>query len=54
MRDRDAERYSGHPVCAAAALANPAIIEREKLVENAAKVGSYFGAKLVFRSFITA
>ena len=38
--------YSGHPVCAAAALANLAIIEREKLVENAAQVGSYFGAKL--------
>jgi len=38
--------YSGHPVCAAAALANLAIIEREKLVENAAQVGSYFGAQL--------
>jgi L-2,4-diaminobutyrate transaminase len=38
--------YSGHPVCAAAALANLAILEREKLVENAAQVGSYFGAKL--------
>ena len=38
--------YSGHPVCAAAALANLAILEREKLVENAAQVGAYFGTKL--------
>jgi adenosylmethionine-8-amino-7-oxononanoate aminotransferase len=33
--------YGGHPVSAAAALANIGIIEREGLVENAAKVGSY-------------
>jgi len=38
--------YSGHPVCAAAALANLAILERENLVGNAADVGAYFGAKL--------
>jgi L-2,4-diaminobutyrate transaminase len=38
--------YSGHPVCAAAALANLEIIEREKLVENAAQVGEYFGTRL--------
>ncbi|MBU9136528.1 aspartate aminotransferase family protein [Burkholderia multivorans] len=38
--------YSGHPVCAAAALANLAILERENLVGNAAEVGAYFGAKL--------
>jgi adenosylmethionine-8-amino-7-oxononanoate aminotransferase len=33
--------YGGHPVSAAAALANIGIIEREGLVENAATVGSY-------------
>jgi adenosylmethionine-8-amino-7-oxononanoate aminotransferase len=33
--------YGGHPVSAAAALANIGIIEREELVENAATVGSY-------------
>jgi len=35
--------YSGHPSCAAAALANLAIIEREKLVERVASdIGPYF------------
>jgi L-2,4-diaminobutyrate transaminase len=34
--------FSGHPVCAAAALANLDIIERENLTENAANVGAYF------------
>ena len=38
--------YSGHPVCAAAAIANLKILEREKLTENAGQVGSYFNAKL--------
>ena len=38
--------YSGHPVAAAAALANLEIIEREGLVENAAKVGSYLQKSL--------
>lgn len=33
--------YGGHPVSAAAALANIGIIEREGLVENAAAVGGY-------------
>ena len=33
--------YGGHPVSAAAALANIGIIEREHLVDNAATVGSY-------------
>jgi adenosylmethionine-8-amino-7-oxononanoate aminotransferase len=33
--------YGGHPVSAAAALANIGIIEREDLVENAASVGRY-------------
>jgi L-2,4-diaminobutyrate transaminase len=34
--------YSGHPVAAAAALANLDIIEGEGLVENAAEVGAHF------------
>ena len=33
--------YSGHPVCAAAALANLDILERENLSQNAAEVGGY-------------
>ena len=37
----DIHTYGGHPVSAAAALANIAIIEREGLVENSAKVGAY-------------
>jgi L-2,4-diaminobutyrate transaminase len=37
----DVHTYGGHPVSAAAALANLAIIEREGLVENAATVGAY-------------
>jgi adenosylmethionine-8-amino-7-oxononanoate aminotransferase len=37
----DVHTYGGHPVSAAAALANIGIIEREHLVENAATVGSY-------------
>ena len=32
--------HSGNPVCCAAAVANLEIIEREKLVENSAKVGA--------------
>jgi L-2,4-diaminobutyrate transaminase len=38
--------FSGHPVCAAAALANLDIIEREKLSENAASVGAYLLERL--------
>ena len=39
--------YSGHPVAAAAALANMDIIEKEKLVEKTQdKVGPYFQKKL--------
>jgi len=38
--------YSGHPVAAAAALANLEIIEREGLVQNAAKVGAYLQESL--------
>jgi len=38
--------YSGHPVAAAAALANLDIIEGEGLVENAAKVGAHLQSSL--------
>ena len=38
--------FSGHPVCAAAALANLDIIEREKLTENAASTGAYLLQRL--------
>jgi L-2,4-diaminobutyrate transaminase len=38
--------FSAHPVCAAAALANLDILEREKLTENAASVGAYFLERL--------
>lgn len=38
--------YSGHPICAAAALANLDILARENLTQNAADVGRYFGEKL--------
>ncbi len=38
--------YSGHPVAAAAALANIDIIEGEGLVENSAEVGAHFQASL--------
>jgi adenosylmethionine-8-amino-7-oxononanoate aminotransferase len=37
---------SGHPVAAAVALANIAIIESEKLPQNAAAVGGYLRARL--------
>jgi adenosylmethionine-8-amino-7-oxononanoate aminotransferase len=37
----DVHTYGGHPVSAAAALANIGIIERERLVENAATIGAY-------------
>ena len=38
--------YTNHPIACAAANANLAIIEREKIVENAATVGAYFQARL--------
>lgn len=38
--------YSGHPVCAAAALANLRILERENIAANAAEVGGYLLARL--------
>jgi putrescine aminotransferase len=38
--------YSGHPVAAAAALAALSIIEKEKVVENAAKQGAYMNERL--------
>jgi len=34
--------YGNHPVCCAAALASLEIIQRERLVENAAEMGRYF------------
>jgi 4-aminobutyrate aminotransferase-like enzyme len=38
--------HSGNPVCCAAALASIEVIEQEKLIENAAKVGSVLQKKL--------
>jgi putrescine aminotransferase len=38
--------YGNHPVCCAAAMANLEIIEKEKLVANAAEMGRYFLAGL--------
>lgn len=38
--------YSGHPVSAAASLANIKIIEKEGLVDNSAVVGAYFKTQL--------
>jgi len=38
---------SGHPVCAAVGLANIDIMLREKLSENAARIGRYLKSKLV-------
>jgi L-2,4-diaminobutyrate transaminase len=38
--------YSGHPLCAAAALANLDILEREQLTTNAADVGAYLNQQL--------
>ena len=38
--------YSAHPVCAAAGLANLAIVEREDLAGNARRTGSYLQERL--------
>lgn len=38
--------YSGHPVCAAAAIANLDILERENITGNAAEVGAYMQQKM--------
>jgi adenosylmethionine-8-amino-7-oxononanoate aminotransferase len=38
--------YSGHPVSCAAALKNIEIMEREDLLGNAARVGTYFETRL--------
>lgn len=38
--------YSGHPICAAAALANLDILERENLTANAGDVGAYLNQQL--------
>jgi adenosylmethionine-8-amino-7-oxononanoate aminotransferase len=42
----DVHTYGGHPVSAAAALANIGIIEREGLVHNSATVGAYMLERL--------
>jgi 4-aminobutyrate aminotransferase-like enzyme len=41
--------HSGNPICCAAALASIEVIEQEKLVENAAKVGLVLKAGLEYR-----
>jgi adenosylmethionine-8-amino-7-oxononanoate aminotransferase len=41
-----AATYSGHPTCCAVGLANVAIIEREGLVDRAAKMGTWFVDRL--------
>ena len=41
-----AATYSGHATCCAVGLANIAIIEREGLVERAAKIGAWFQSRL--------
>lgn len=52
LRDKDSEffhgfTYSGHPTCAAVALRNIEIIEREGLVQRVAEeIGPYFSAAL--------
>lgn len=38
--------YSGHPICAAAAIANLDILERENLTSNAEQVGGYLNRRL--------
>lgn len=38
--------YSGHPVSCAAALKNIEIMEREDLLDNAARVGTYFETRM--------
>ncbi len=38
--------YSAHPLCAAAGLANLAVLKKKKLVENAKTVGGYFNDRL--------
>ncbi len=38
--------YSGHPICAAAALANLDILERENLTDNAEVVGGYLNRRM--------
>ncbi|OHB80307.1 MAG: hypothetical protein A2W31_14360 [Planctomycetes bacterium RBG_16_64_10] len=43
---RSGSTFGGHPVACAATLANLEIIERENLVDHAAKMGTYLKAKL--------
>jgi putrescine aminotransferase len=42
-----ASTYSGHPTCCAVALKNIEILERERLLENSAKMGDRLHASLV-------
>lgn len=43
---RHGNTYSGHPLAAAAALANIAVIEHEQLISRAAKMGDYLHSQL--------
>jgi L-2,4-diaminobutyrate transaminase len=43
---RSGSTYGGHTVACAATIANLEIIEKEKLIENAAKTGLYLKEKL--------
>lgn len=38
--------HTGNPLCVAAALANLELIQKERIVENAAEVGEYFASEL--------
>jgi L-2,4-diaminobutyrate transaminase len=38
--------YSAHPLCAAAGVANLALIDKLELIANAGKTGAYFNAKM--------
>ena len=43
---RHGNTYSGHPAACAAAMANIDILEREKLIENAARMGAYLWERM--------
>ncbi len=38
--------YGGHPVCCVAALKNIEIMERDRILDHAKKIGNYFGTKI--------
>jgi len=46
VNDPVTSTHTGNPVCCAAALANINLIEKENLVENAARVGEFFKGEL--------